>query len=383
MKKKILLILTFIVCTIISVNKVSAIEYTCGKSDYKLITEYAGSQIQPTCCPAKFNYGSRWNGGVQVYGCFASTTDKKECEKIGGKIATYNSEKECFADSENPLEKVTFKNTDKGTQTITCKPTGGACKITAPDIKHTSEKIFLGYSKSQDCSSIDMSAGTFNNSKYNFSTLYACYDKIYVICEYEEDITIYYGENTFKFYDKDNYIQTAQRLRNSVTKEIIDNYYKNKGYCPRVIYKQSGGYITYYGVTDSSGCPGLLDIDCEKFKLTKKNVIVENITPPDDNDPGIIDSCSELIGKETRKLINEVMKWIRISVPILLIGLGILDFTRAAFSKNEDDMKKIREKFIKRIIAAVLVFLVPIFVNLILDLANSVWNNISSATCID
>lgn len=45
-------------------------------------------------------------------------------------------------------------------------------------------------------------------------------------------------------------------------------------------------------------------------------------------------------------------------------------------------MKKSREKFIKRIIAAVAVFLVPIFVNLILDLANMAWNNISSDTCI-
>ena len=80
--------------------------------------------------------------------------------------------------------------------------------------------------------------------------------------------------------------------------------------------------------------------------------------------------------------INQIMKWIRIFVPILLIGLGILDFTKATFSKSEDDMKKSREKFIKRIVAAVLVFLAPIFINLILELANSVWSWISPETCI-
>ena len=76
------------------------------------------------------------------------------------------------------------------------------------------------------------------------------------------------------------------------------------------------------------------------------------------------------------------MQWIRIFVPLLLIGLGILDFTKAVFSKSEDDMKKSREKFIKRIIAAVAVFLVPMFVNFILDLANSVWSWINPNTCI-
>ena len=42
------------------------------------------------------------------------------------------------------------------------------------------------------------------------------------------------------------------------------------------------------------------------------------------------------------------MQWIRIFVPILLIGLGILDFTKAVFSKSEDDMKKSRKIFKKK-----------------------------------
>ena len=45
-------------------------------------------------------------------------------------------------------------------------------------------------------------------------------------------------------------------------------------------------------------------------------------------------------------------------------------------------LKKDRERFIKRIIAAVLVFLAPILINLILDLANNVWNWINPETCI-
>ena len=73
------------------------------------------------------------------------------------------------------------------------------------------------------------------------------------------------------------------------------------------------------------------------------------------------------------------MNWIKIIIPILLIAYGTLDFTKAIFSGKEDDMKT----FINRIIAAVLVFIAPIFVNLLLTLANEVWSFISPNTCIE
>lgn len=76
------------------------------------------------------------------------------------------------------------------------------------------------------------------------------------------------------------------------------------------------------------------------------------------------------------------MKWIRIIVPILLIVFGIIDFATAVFSSKEDDMKKRRETFIKRIVAAVLVFLAPILVNLLLNIANDAWNWINPDTCL-
>ena len=76
------------------------------------------------------------------------------------------------------------------------------------------------------------------------------------------------------------------------------------------------------------------------------------------------------------------MKVIRIAVPILLVVLGMTDFLRATFSDNEDNMKKDRDRFIKRIIAAIIVFIVPIFVNLVLNIANTVWGSINKETCI-
>lgn len=95
-----------------------------------------------------------------------------------------------------------------------------------------------------------------------------------------------------------------------------------------------------------------------------------------------IDDCKDLFGDDLVKQINKVMDVIKIAIPILLIGLGVLDFTKAIFAGNDDDMTKSKKTFFKRIIAAVLVFIAPIFVNLILSLANNVWGYISPDTCI-
>lgn len=93
-------------------------------------------------------------------------------------------------------------------------------------------------------------------------------------------------------------------------------------------------------------------------------------------------TCEDLLDHDLKDLINEIMGWIRIAAPILLIAFGTIDFVKATFSGKEEDMKKHRQRFIKRIVAAVLLFLIPIFVNLFLDLVNQVWSWVSPETCI-
>ena len=105
------------------------------------------------------------------------------------------------------------------------------------------------------------------------------------------------------------------------------------------------------------------------------------ITPTDQDKNSDINDCKSLFGDELYDKINEYFGLIRLLIPILLIGYGILDFSKAVFS-NEEDMKKIRKKFIMRIVAAVLFFLLPVFLKLILSLANNVWSFINPDTCI-
>ena len=128
---------------------------------------------------------------------------------------------------------------------------------------------------------------------------------------------------------------------------------------------------------------------CSQYYLNELTLDGDNSTKEELEDIGSIfgddvelKNCEDLLGPEAIELINDAMNIVRIIVPILLLVLGILDFTKATFSGSADDMTKVKKTFINRIIAAVVVFLIPIFVNLLLTLANEVWGYINPTSCI-
>lgn len=92
--------------------------------------------------------------------------------------------------------------------------------------------------------------------------------------------------------------------------------------------------------------------------------------------------CATLLSDSSSKKLLDMIKFainiVKIAIPILLIGLGILDFAKAIFQGKEDEMKKAQEKFMKRIIIGVCLFLVPTILKIILTIGNSVWGDIIS-----
>lgn len=74
-----------------------------------------------------------------------------------------------------------------------------------------------------------------------------------------------------------------------------------------------------------------------------------------------------------RYLVNQVLGYIRVIVPILIILFGTIDFAKAVLAGKQDNMKKAQTDFIKRLIAGVVVFLVPTIVDIIMELADIVW----------
>ena len=71
-------------------------------------------------------------------------------------------------------------------------------------------------------------------------------------------------------------------------------------------------------------------------------------------------SCGEnlKIPYEIVKIIQTIYFLIQVAVPILLILYGMWDLGKSVMSQKEDEIKKGQQVFIKRLIAAGLVFLV-------------------------
>lgn len=94
-------------------------------------------------------------------------------------------------------------------------------------------------------------------------------------------------------------------------------------------------------------------------------------------------SCSDIIpeGSKTQELLKTIINMIKIAVPVLLLIFGVIDFGSAIFAQEEGNIKKAQGKFIKRLIIAVIIFLIPSILNVILSIAHTVWPNISPDFC--
>ena len=89
-------------------------------------------------------------------------------------------------------------------------------------------------------------------------------------------------------------------------------------------------------------------------------------------------------------IVSKVVGIIQVVVPILLIIMGMLDLGKAVMASKEDEIKKAQTLFIKRIVAAVLVFFIVAVVKLVFGvLADASYgtdteiSGDSISTCID
>ena len=66
-----------------------------------------------------------------------------------------------------------------------------------------------------------------------------------------------------------------------------------------------------------------------------------------------------------------VVQVIKIAIPILLIIFGMLDLGKAVVAAKEDEIKKGQQTFIKRLVAAIIVFFVSLVVQIVVKFAAS------------
>ena len=67
--------------------------------------------------------------------------------------------------------------------------------------------------------------------------------------------------------------------------------------------------------------------------------------------------CGEMKG--IVQLIGYVLLVVKVAIPLLIIALGIFDFGKAVVAEKEDEIKKQTKRLIMRVVAGIVIFLVP------------------------
>ena len=92
-------------------------------------------------------------------------------------------------------------------------------------------------------------------------------------------------------------------------------------------------------------------------------------------------NCGHLIDEDLKAVIQLVLKWVRIGAPILLIILMSVDFGQAVISQDQDAMKKATSKAIKRAVAAVALFFIPLLVSVMINWIDSSYFDKNASNC--
>ena len=66
--------------------------------------------------------------------------------------------------------------------------------------------------------------------------------------------------------------------------------------------------------------------------------------------------------------IENIFNFVKILVPLLVIGLSTFDFIKAITEKDDKDIKKSFTKLIKRLVCAVILFFLPVLIELLMNM---------------
>lgn len=110
------------------------------------------------------------------------------------------------------------------------------------------------------------------------------------------------------------------------------------------------------------------------FSISKVNVNASSVRKFDNIEINYLDgqsssvSCDGIITSEGLEIIQEVLNWIRIIAPILLILLVAVDLASAVVAQDNDAISKATKKIVPRMIGVALLFFVPTIVRAILGM---------------
>lgn len=71
----------------------------------------------------------------------------------------------------------------------------------------------------------------------------------------------------------------------------------------------------------------------------------------------IADFCSEV--KNIVQIVGYILMMFKIAIPLIIVAFGIFDFGKAVVAEKEDEIKKQTKRLVYRLIAGVVIFLIP------------------------
>lgn len=118
------------------------------------------------------------------------------------------------------------------------------------------------------------------------------------------------------------------------------------------------------------------DVKAKEFNINNYVQIAEECDTSDPN------SCCSILGNVDDEdsvawLVQRLLNYIKVLGPSIAVILGSIDFGKAIITSDEENMKKAQVRFIKRIIAAVCLFFVPLFTQILLGLFGITSSNAS------
>lgn len=157
------------------------------------------------------------------------------------------------------------------------------------------------------------------------------------------------------FYKSMSQAKVANNGSCDGSKDFKKNYKAIQELC--TAYRSSENYVE--GSGDDAEVPS-----CQKACTALEDDVAELCTI---KDPG--GYCGSL-SADIVTYIFKLFGFARYIVPVILIILSIIDYIKAIASDSEDEMKKVSGRFAKRLLAAALIFIIPLIIDFILGMFN-------------
>jgi len=171
-----------------------------------------------------------------------------------------------------------------------------------------------------------------------------------------------------------NKVDTAFRFQESALNNIINIGDKKIGTagCPDLCYVYEGKFWLNPSMNDANKpclTEGYINV-----KATIKNDYIYDGGGNWQNSDGEKEStieianCKSILNKSTERLIKRVMGYIQVLAPLTLIVMISVDLMKAVAAQHEKQMKESYTRSVKRTIAAICIYIIPIFVSILLGL---------------